>query len=45
MSVSILGPLLKLDFLFIVEWWLRDSKESACNAGYVVSIPGLGRSL
>ena len=26
-----------------LPWWLR-SKESACNAGYLDLIPGLGRS-
>ena len=25
-------------------WWLRPCKESACNAGDLGSIPGLGRS-
>ena len=25
------------------SWWLSDGKESACNAGYLGSIPGLGR--
>ena len=29
---------------FLLPWWLR-SKESACNAGDLGSIPGSGRSL
>ena len=28
---------------FRLPWWLSD-KESACNAGDVGSVPGLGRS-
>ena len=32
-----------LDNLKGLPWWLSDGKESACNAGYLGSIPGLGR--
>ena len=35
---------LKLEAMMGLPWWLS-SKESACNAGDLASIPGLGRSL